>query len=241
MLTEDYLLVSASQLDELMHTTSSSAALDARKERLAKLGFKSLQHAETSVAPKLDMASMLWPELVGADLTLWKKFLPTQRSIRDFKYDSIPDESLDAIELAQQASVFDEIVIWTPEGNKLMGRAARAMDSVKDKIEVLVRSNDPMAVGIITDTTGQQHLFSIVRWGEALWSKQKIARYVSRVNWQARILSRVLPAILVIAAVAFYAAGIMAFGIIPMILCTFLAIVVLVVVVGVISMLRGWW
>jgi hypothetical protein len=221
----------------LIKKVSSNEELQARKEKLKSIGFESLSHTESSIMPRLEMASM-WPELRGSEFTLWKKFLPTVRKIRDFQFNSVPDEALDAIQLAKEANCFDDIVIWTPEDNKLMGRAARAMDSALEKLDEVMSKTDPMAVGVLTDAVGKMHFYSIARWGESLWPVKKIAKFVNSVNWQARILSRILPALALVIAISFYTAGIITFGVVSMLIWSAIVVgcaVVLVILMAVMS------
>jgi hypothetical protein len=219
MITQDYLLVDTSEVEEIK-LRSSSDQIRQRRERLEQLGFESLSRAETHIAPKVDMATTLWPELKGLELVTWNKFLPTARTIRNFQFDRIPDEALDAIELANQAGCFDSIEIWTPEGNGLIGRISRSLEAAREKMRVLVESTDPMAVGIVKDLDGTERYFSIVRWGEALLPIEKIRQRVRAVDWQVWTLARILPALGIVTALGFYAAGVVTFGPVSMLIWT---------------------
>jgi hypothetical protein len=232
MHAQDYLLIPKSNALDIV-TRSSNEELVRRRARLDELGFSRLSRVETSVIPKLEMASTLWPEMAGAELRLWKKFLPTERKFADFAYSSVPDDALDAIELADSAHCFDRIIIWTPEANRLGGRLARKLDKAADKIQEILQSVDPMAVGVIKDANNVEHYFSIVRWGESLWSVKKISRYVATVDWQVRILALILPALILIVGAAFYAAGVMAFGAAVMLGWTGAVIVGIVALAGI--------
>jgi len=188
---------------------------ESREEKLSKMGLVALIRAERKAIP-LEAAAMFYPEMVGDELKLWQKFLPSEYSLRDYEYDSITDEALEQITIAQQLGYFDSIVIWTPEGNTFTGRTKRqaaktrlaiedAADVVAERLAIAVETIgdyvddalghlpasrsfnlvDPLAVGIISDSKGVQHLFPIVRWGESeLMSKDEIVAYVKKVDGQ---------------------------------------------------------
>lgn len=166
---------------------------EARQAMLKELGLKKLAKAERRQA-KLDFARVLYPELTGANLELWRKFLPTSYRAEKFEYDSVPDEALGLLKEATALDCFDRIEIWTPEGNDLKGRrhAERAR-------QILARSTDPLAVGIIVGPDKVQHPFALFRWGESLAPIEEIKRYVATVDRQegAWKLLGLIPVVLV--------------------------------------------
>ena len=86
-----------------------------------------------------------YPELLGEELTLWRKYLPVRRQIRKlsswFNGEAIPGPVITEIERAQKGPrLFDRVEIWS-------------------------RTADPMAVGVIGEE--KPRYFSIARWGDA--------------------------------------------------------------------------
>ena len=81
-----------------------------------------------------------YPELLGEELTVWQKYLPMRREIRNLssRFNTIPDLAIAEIKKATRS--FDRIEIWS-------------------------RVDDPMAVGVIGEENPRY--FSIVRWGDA--------------------------------------------------------------------------
>jgi hypothetical protein len=85
-----------------------------------------------------------YPELSGEELTVWQKYLPMRRQIKNlysrFNTETIPGPVITEIERAKKAiRSFDRIEIWS-------------------------RTADPMAVGIIEGEKARY--FSIARWGD---------------------------------------------------------------------------
>jgi hypothetical protein len=86
-----------------------------------------------------------YPELLGEELDVWRKYLPIRRPLRNLdsrlNREIIPAPVITEIEKAKKIpGLFDRVEIWS-------------------------RADDPMAVGIIWKE--KPHYFSIVRWGDA--------------------------------------------------------------------------
>jgi hypothetical protein len=86
-----------------------------------------------------------YPELSGEALTVWRKYLPMRRQIRNLdsrlNRETIPGPVITELEKAKKVSrLFDRIEIWS-------------------------RTDDPMAVGIVGEE--KPRYFSIARWGDA--------------------------------------------------------------------------
>jgi hypothetical protein len=86
-----------------------------------------------------------YPELSGEALTVWRKYLPIRRQIRNLdsrlNRETIPGPVITELEKAKKVSrLFDRIEIWS-------------------------RTDDPMAVGIVGEE--KPRYFSIARWGDA--------------------------------------------------------------------------
>jgi hypothetical protein len=112
--------------------------LEYRHTRLSTLGMSSLIDAEV-VAARLDVADNCYTELFGEDRALWEKFLPTSVALSHYRYDSIPQKVIDALETAVGLGCFEEIVIWTPEGNDVNGRLARRREVVDERLNEIAR------------------------------------------------------------------------------------------------------
>ena len=86
-----------------------------------------------------------YPELSGEALTVWRKYLPMRREIKNLysrvNRETIPHRVITEIERAKKAThLFDRVEIWS-------------------------RTADPMAVGVIGEE--KPRYFSIARWGDA--------------------------------------------------------------------------
>ena len=96
-----------------------------------------------------------YPELLGDELTVWGKYLPMRRQIRNldsrFNTETIPGRVITEIEKAQKvARPFDRIEIWS-------------------------RTDDPMAVGVIVEEDKPRY-FSIARWGDAELTLEQVKK-----------------------------------------------------------------
>lgn len=95
-----------------------------------------------------------YPELLGDELTVWRKYLPMRRQIRNlysrFNTETIPSPVITEIDKAQKvARPFDRIEIWS-------------------------RTDDPMAVGVIVGE--KPRYFSIARWGDAELTLEQVKK-----------------------------------------------------------------
>lgn len=165
-----------------------SSTGEERNDQLTRIGLTALLEAERRAAP-IEFARVIYPELTKDsndewDATVWEAFLPTVYSLEDFAYDSIPKAALDDIEEAQKSGLFDRIEIWSPEGNDFKSRRQEEAQ----RREILARSLDPMAVGILTNPNGVEQRFAITRWGESLKPFAEIKAYTQRVERQLRTL-----------------------------------------------------
>ncbi len=198
------------------------------RDKLAEMGFASLQQrhaaerAQGIQRSRTETAETLYPELTGRDLKMWRRFLPTESSIRDFSHETPPMEALSAIEDAQALGLFDRIVIWSPEGNRagdiLRDDVVIFRNKLRDKRQQLGKriadaldSFDPMAIGVIYGADGKDHYFPIVRWGEALLPTWKIAAQTRATQAQVAAI-RVLPIMAALFAIAAYVNAIQTYG-----------------------------
>ena len=106
-----------------------------------------------------------YPELSGEELTVWRKYLPVRRQIRElsswFNGETIPGPAITEIEKAKRApGLFDHIEIWS-------------------------RAGDPMAVGVIGEE--KPRYFSIVRWGDAKLTLAQVKRRLRVEKWLLRL------------------------------------------------------
>src|SRR5438132_14147225 len=88
--------------------------------------------------------TILYPELSGEELTVWRKYLPVRRRLGNLYslfIETIPGPVITEIEKTKKPTrLFDRIEIWS-------------------------RAADPMAVGVIGEE--KPRYFSIARWGDA--------------------------------------------------------------------------
>jgi hypothetical protein len=102
-----------------------------------------------------------YPELAGEELTVWRKYLPFNRQVESLHYSfngaPVPDIVSAEVERAKKAPhLFDHIEIWS-------------------------RTDDPMAVGVITGA--KPRYFSIVRWGDAELTLAQVKRKLRAEKW----------------------------------------------------------
>jgi hypothetical protein len=113
--------------------------------------------------------TILYPELSGEELEVWRKYLPMRREIRNLDSqlirETIPGPAITDIERAKQApGLFDRIEIWS-------------------------RTDDPMVVGIIGEE--KPRYFSIVRWGDAEVTFEQVKKRLLVEKWLLRLTSTV--------------------------------------------------
>jgi hypothetical protein len=102
-----------------------------------------------------------YPELSGEALTVWRKYLPMRRQIRNLdsrlNRETIPGPVITELEKAKKVSrLFDCIEIWS-------------------------RTDDPMAVGIVGEE--KPRYFSIVRWGDAELTLEQVKERLRVEKW----------------------------------------------------------
>jgi hypothetical protein len=110
-----------------------------------------------------------YPELLGEELTVWRKYLPVRRPIRKlfsfFNGEIVPGPVITEIERAKRApGVFDRIEIWS-------------------------RTGDPMAVGVIGEE--KPRYFSIVRWGDSEVTLEQVKERLRVEKWIVWLTSTV--------------------------------------------------
>jgi hypothetical protein len=109
---------------------------------------------DRAVAPSTSAPVIPYPELSGEELTVWRKYLPMRREIRNlhsrFNTVTLPGAVITEIERAKKAKgLFDRVEIWS-------------------------RTDDPMAVGVMGEE--KPRYFSIVRWGDAELTLAQVKR-----------------------------------------------------------------
>jgi hypothetical protein len=100
-----------------------------------------------------------YPELLGEELTAWRKYLPIKRKVGNLysRFETIPGPVITEIERAKRAPrLFDRIEIWS-------------------------RTGDPMAVGIIGEE--KPRYFSIARWGDAELTLEQVKERLRVEKW----------------------------------------------------------
>jgi hypothetical protein len=112
---------------------------------------------------------ILYPELSGEELEVWRKYLPMRRQIRNLDSrlngETIPGPVITEIERAKKVPrLFDRIEIWS-------------------------RTGDPMAVGIIGKE--EPRYFSIVRWGDAELTFEQVKKRLQVEKWMLWLTSTV--------------------------------------------------
>lgn len=149
-----------------------------RKELVATLGF----NPQLQCVDELSVdASRFYPELTGFDLQVWTLFHrsyyeKSKGEWEGYHFDRVPTKVLEEISVATSLEVFDDLELWTPEGDR--------------------KDLDPMAVGVVghrlgdNDYTVKNNLglnaafnsnarfFPITRWGESLLPFDDIKRLV---------------------------------------------------------------
>ena len=108
-----------------------------------------------------------YPELTGEALTVWRRYLPMRRPVRNlysrFNTETIPGSALAEIEKAEKTiRAFDRIEIWS-------------------------RTDDPMAVGVISGA--RPRYFSIVRWGDAEITLEQVKKILQFEKWMIWLTS----------------------------------------------------
>jgi hypothetical protein len=110
-----------------------------------------------------------YPELSGASLTLWQRYLPVKTELATVPFwlhHDMPSAVVEQLEKVQKNPLlFERIEIWS-------------------------RSDDPMAVGV---TGGEQtRYFSIARWGEANLTLEQVKKKLRMEKWALWLLSAVM-------------------------------------------------
>ena len=123
----------------------------------------------TAIAGSTNNPMILYPELLGEELTVWRKYLPVRRPIRKlfsfFNGEIVPGPVITEIERAKRApGLFDRIEIWS-------------------------RTGDPMAVGVIGEE--KPRYFSIVRWGDSEVTLEQVKERLRVEKWMIWLTSTV--------------------------------------------------
>src|SRR5215470_13541783 len=93
-----------------------------------------------------------YPELVGEELSLWQRYLPVRTELGNvpWLYDNTPHVVSEELDKARKSLCLFE------------------------RIEILSRSGDPMAVGVMRGE--QTRYFSIARWGDAKLTHEQVKK-----------------------------------------------------------------
>jgi len=123
----------------------------------------------TAIAGSTNNPMIPYPELLGEELTVWRKYLPVRRPIRKlfsfFNGEIVPGPVITEIERAKRApGLFDRIEIWS-------------------------RTGDPMAVGVIGEE--KPRYFSIVRWGDSEVTLEQVKERLRVEKWMIWLTSTV--------------------------------------------------
>ena len=123
----------------------------------------------TAIAGSTNNPMIPYPELLGEELTVWRKYLPVRRPIRKlfsfFNGEIVPGSVITEIERAKRApGLFDRIEIWS-------------------------RTGDPMAVGVIGEE--KPRYFSIVRWGDSEVTLEQVKERLRVEKWMIWLTSTV--------------------------------------------------
>jgi hypothetical protein len=112
-----------------------------------------------------------YPELVGEELAVWRRYLPIKHAIGIYPFElRVPEPVLSEVKHLRATRLFDRIEIW-----------AR-------------KDPDPMALGVIVPEGQGTRYYSIARWGDAEITVDEVKRrlrlqeIVSRVILAAAIL-----------------------------------------------------
>ena len=132
--------------------------------------FKETYYDDRAAVPGSTSEPMIpYPELLGEELTVWRKYLPVRRPIRKlfsfFNGEIVPGPVITEIERAKRApGLFDRIEIWS-------------------------RTGDPMAVGVIGEE--KPRYFSIVRWGDSEVTLEQVKERLRVEKWMIWLTSTV--------------------------------------------------
>jgi hypothetical protein len=123
----------------------------------------------TAIAGSTSEPMIPYPELLGEELTVWRKYLPVRRPIRKlfsfFNGEIVPGPVITEIEIAKRApGLFDRIEIWS-------------------------RTGDPMAVGVIGEE--KPRYFSIARWGDSEVTLEQVKDRLRVEKWMIWLTSTV--------------------------------------------------
>ena len=151
----------------------------------------------------LKFCELIYEELAGERLEVWRKFLPTTVSTENYVYhEPVTQAAAEEISWLRRNVPFRQagatLEIWIPTGNSLRAQLSAAMpryDWVKQELGPRTRSSgsrimaeevDPMAVLVVPGPSGKLHYFAIARWAEAeLMSYEEIKSYVDKVSLKA--------------------------------------------------------
>ncbi len=171
----------------------------ARQQLLSETGFEQVLSYEETQVHRLEMAKLVFTELTGKELTMWRRFLPTTVSTEQYRFDQPPTEVLEVIKAAQAMQCFDRIEIWTPEGNNVRGAIARVIKRGVNRVTNFLAEIDPMAVGVINGADNAPCYYPIVRWGESLLPVKRIKAHVRHTRLGVRTVATLL-AMVILAA-----------------------------------------
>ena len=136
-----------------------------RNERTFLLLIETYYDERSAFCVTSDEPAIPYPELVGEELKLWQRYLPTMRELENVPFwlhDNVPHLVMEQLEKAQKTPrLFDRIEIWS-------------------------RTGDPMAVGVIGGK--QTRYFSIARWGDAKLTLEQVKKRLWVEEWMFRLV-----------------------------------------------------
>ena len=126
---------------------------------------------KAAVLGNISETGIPYPELVGEELTVWRKYLPFNRQVENLH------------------SLFNGLLV--PDTVRAEVERAKNDPLLFDQIEIWSRTDDPMAVGVIGGA--KPRYFSIVRWGDAeltlaqVKRKLRVEKWILSLTWIAGI------------------------------------------------------
>ena len=103
-------------------------------------------------------------------LTMWSRFLPMRRQLREYVLDAPPSDVLNELEQAALFKIYDTIEIWTPEQKSA--------------------STDRMVVGVIAEDADTKRYFRIAHWGSPHTSPDDVRATLQQLDLDAERAAR---------------------------------------------------
>lgn len=150
--------------------------LSERERTLELLGMTRLREVE-KIRGRVRLAQSAHQELDDNvdtpwhySLAMWRRFLPTERQLRDYVLDSPPGDVLGELEQAALFKIFDRIEIWTPEKSS--------------------SATDRMVIGVIAEDADTTRYFRIAHWGSPHTSPSEVRAHLERLDLDAKQAER---------------------------------------------------